>query len=114
VYNIKKTSIFILLSAILAFVGCTKDDNNSNGGSNNDVITGAHITDSTYYSDKHFTAYNFVYPSKDPYGNNVMLTGTITFGDAVKKSAYAEGLLLYNHYTIYRADQCPSKGYLSD
>ncbi len=33
-----------------------------------------------------------------------MLSGTITIGDEVKDSAYAKGLLLYNHYTVYRAD----------
>jgi hypothetical protein len=104
----------MLLSAILAFVGCAKDDTTFNRGFNPYAITEAHITDSTYYADKSFTAYNFVYPSKDPYGNDVMLSGTITLGDAVKNNAYAKGLLLYNHYTVYRADQCPSKGYLSD
>lgn len=100
----------MLLSAILTVVGCTKDDDPHGRGFDPYLITEAHITDSTYYSDKSFTAYNFVYPSKDPYGNDVMLSGTITIGDEVKDSAYAKGLLLYNHYTVYRADQCPSKG----
>lgn len=113
-FNIKRFRTCMLLSAILAFVGCSKDDDTHSRGFNPDLITEAHITDTTYYADKSLTAYNFVYPSKDPYGNDVMLSGTITFGDAVKDSAYAKGLLLYNHYTVYRADQCPSKGYLSD
>ncbi len=113
-FNIKRFCTCMLLSAILAFVGCSKDDDTHSRGFNPDLITEAHITDTTYYADKSLTAYNFVYPSKDPYGNDVMLSGTITFGDAVKDSAYAKGLLLYNHYTVYRADQCPSKGYLSD
>lgn len=115
-FNIKKIGAYLLFSAILTLVGCAKDDDTSSSSSSVDpaVITEAHITDSIYYSDKSLTAYNFVYPSKDPYGNDVMLSGTITFGDAVRDTAYAEGLLLYNHYTVYRADQCPSKGYLSD
>lgn len=113
-FNIKKISLFILLSTILAFVGCDKDDDTPASSSNHIAITNAYITDSIYDSEKSLTAYNFVYPSKDPYGNDVMLSGTITFGDEVKDSAYAKGLLLYNHYTVYQADQCPSKGYLSD
>lgn len=110
----KKISTYMLLFAILTVVGCTKDDDPHGRGFDPYLITEAHITDSTYYSDKSFTAYNFVYPSKDPYGNDVMLSGTITIGDEVKDSAYAKGLLLYNHYTVYRADQCPSKGNLSE
>ena len=113
-FHIKKIGVYLLFSAILAFVGCTKDSETFSRGFDPYLITKAHITDSTYYADKSFTAYNFVYPSKDPYGNDVMLSGTITFGDEVKDNAYAKGLLLYNHYTVYRADQCPSKGYLSD
>ena len=113
-FNIKKIGAYLLFSAILTLVGCTKDSETFSRGFDPYLITKAHITDSTYYADKSFTAYNFVYPSKDPYGNDVMLSGTITFGDEVKEKAYAKGLLLYNHYTVYRADQCPSKGYLSD
>lgn len=105
--------VAMLLSVVLA-TSCTKDENTFGRGFDPYLITEAHITDSTYYADKSFTAYNFVYPSKDPYGNDVMLSGTITFGDEVKDGAYAKGLMLYNHYTVYRADQCPSKGFLSD
>jgi len=74
----------------------------------------AYITDSVRYEENHMTAYNFAYPSKDPYGNDIMLSGTITLGDSVKAHAYAKALLLYNHYTVYRADQCPSKGNLTE
>ena len=30
----------------------------------------------------------------------------------MRSTQHARGLLLYNHYTVYRADQCPSKGEL--
>lgn len=113
-FNIKKINTCILIAILLTFVGCTKEESTFSTVFEPDLTNKAHITDSTYYADKHFTAYNFVYPSKDPYGNDVMLSGTITFSDDVKGNAYAKGLLLYNHYTVYRADQCPSKGYLSD
>lgn len=112
----KKNSLAFV--AMLFFVvlttSCAKDDDTFSRGFDPYLITEAHVTDSKYYADKRLTAYNFVYPSKDPYGNDVMLSGTITFSDEVKENAYAKGLLLYNHYTVYRADQCPSKGYLSD
>ena len=58
-------------------------------------------------------AYNFVYPSVDPAGEPIMLSGTITLGDDVSRQTPAKGLILYNHFTIYRADQCPSRGELS-
>lgn len=112
--NTKRIIPGILLATLLALVGCAKDDDTTLSSFDPYVITEAYTTDSTYYSDQHFTAYNFVYPSKDPYGNPVMLSGTITVGNEVKDSVYAQGLLLYNHYTVYRADQCPSKGNLSE
>lgn len=112
--KIKRFGTCLLLATALVFAGCSKDEKTFSRGFDPYLITEAHITDSTYYADKSFTAYNFVYPSKDPYGNDVMLSGTITVGDEVRNNAYAKGLLLYNHYTVYRADQCPSKGYLSE
>ena len=102
-----------VLFVVLLTTSCSKDEENTT--SQGDLpMNEAYITDSTYYSNKAFTAYNFVYPSKDPYGNDIMLSATITIGDAVKNNRYAKGLMLYNHFTIYRADQCPSKGNLAE
>lgn len=70
----------------------------------------AYVTDSSYMADDHMKVYNFVYPSVDPYGNPVMLSGTITMGDGVSRQTPAKGMLIYNHFTVYRADQCPSRG----
>ena len=55
--------------------------------------------------------YVFNYPSIDPFGNPCTLSGTIT----VDKSYLAEGksfngILLYNHFTIYETTQAPSRG----
>ena len=55
---------------------------------------------------------NFVYPSKDPQGKPVMLSGTITMGHTMSAEKRAQGFLLYNHYTVCRADECPSEGML--
>ena len=65
-----------------------------------------------------YTAYpllrnmNFVYPSRDPCGNPVMLSGTITMSRDLTPETKAQGFILYNHYTVFRADECPSKGKL--
>ncbi len=72
-----------------------------------------YITDSVRYEAEHTTAYNYVYPSTDPEGRPVVLSATITVGDNVKQSKSARGIALYNHFSIYRADQCPSQGEIS-
>ena len=72
-----------------------------------------YITDSLRVESDRMTVYNFVYPSTDPYGEPVMLSGTITLGDSVSRHQPALGLILYNHFTVYRADQCPTRGDLS-
>lgn len=103
----------MLFAALLA-TSCSKDDDVPSAPQTDLPIGEAYIIDSTYYSSKHYTAYNIAYPSKDPYGNDIMLSATITIGDQVKNNGYAKGILLYNHFTIYRADQCPSKGALME
>ena len=55
---------------------------------------------------------NFVYPSHDPLGRPVMLSGTITMSRDLSPQTRAQGFILYNHYTVFRADECPSKGKL--
>ena len=72
-----------------------------------------YVTDSVHYAQERMTAYNFVYMSTDPYGKRVPHSATITLGDDVTRHTQARGIILYNHFTIYRADQCPSRGELS-
>lgn len=55
---------------------------------------------------------NFVYPSKGPFGEDVMLSGTITMRSTMQPQDKARGIILYNHYTVCRADECPSRGKL--
>ena len=69
---------FLLTVILLCFLSaCTKEPipdptENPNGE--------AYITDSVRYATDHMTVYNFVYPSTDPAGNPVMLSGTISLG----------------------------------
>ena len=77
------------------------------------VLGEAHFTDTIVYDRSPLlTNFNFEYPSVDPYGKPVMLSGTITIGPLVKLGKLSTGIVLYNHYTVYHADQCPSRGKL--
>lgn len=63
-----------------------------------------------YSTYSNLTNYNFIYPSKDPFGNPVMLSGTITMGDEMSTDVMGRGLVIYNHYTVNKATECPWEG----
>ena len=105
-HNLHTLSFLLTTSILCLLSACTKEPIP-------EPVDEAYITDSVRYAADHMTAYNFVYPSTDPYGNPVMLSGTISLGDSVSRHRPAKGLMLYNHFTIYRADQCPTRGELS-
>ncbi|MBR5404361.1 MAG: hypothetical protein IK113_09105 [Bacteroidales bacterium] len=73
----------------------------------------ARITETIRYDDSNCTAYNFEYPSSDPFGKPVTLSGTIVIGDEITTEKPARGLFLYNHLTIYVNGECPSSGELT-
>ena len=55
--------------------------------------------------------YVFNYPSVDPFGNPCTLSGTITVDKRyAEKGKPYNGILLYNHFTIYATTQAPSRG----
>ena len=55
--------------------------------------------------------YVFNYPSVDPFGNPCTLSGTITVDKTlIEKGQPYNGILLYNHFTIYATTQAPSRG----
>jgi pimeloyl-ACP methyl ester carboxylesterase len=55
--------------------------------------------------------YVFNYPSVDPFGNPCTLSGTITVDKSlIEKNKSFNGILLYNHFTIYATTQAPSRG----
>ena len=55
--------------------------------------------------------YVFNYPSVDPFGNPCTLSGTITVNKSlIKANKPFNGILLYNHFTIYATTQAPSRG----
>ena len=55
--------------------------------------------------------YVFNYPSVDPYGNPCTLSGVISVNKSlVEKDKPFNGIMLYNHFTIYETTQTPSRG----
>lgn len=57
---------------------------------------------------------NFVYPSVDPRGNAISLSGTIIIPNNIYNGEdKSDGILLYNHYTIADKTEAPSKGTFS-
>ena len=55
--------------------------------------------------------YVFNYPSVDPFGNPCTLSGVITVDKTlIKDDKPFNGILLYNHFTIYANTQAPSRG----
>ena len=55
--------------------------------------------------------YVFNYPSVDPFGNPCTLSGTITVDKSYAQEGKPyNGILLYNHFTIYETTQAPSRG----
>ena len=99
-------SALIGTALVMELVSCNKDNSGSD-----QPLPAAKITGTKYYPEDKMTAYNIEYPSKDPFGNPVTLSGAITVGDEIKDGkAPAVGVVLVNHFTVYRKDQCPSKG----
>jgi hypothetical protein len=71
----------------------------------------ARITETIRHEEKKATVYNIEYPSKDPFGNPVTLSGSIIVGDEVDDNGKkATGMVLYNHFTVFQKDECPSHG----
>ena len=55
--------------------------------------------------------YVFHYPSSDPFGNPCTLSGTITVNKSLMEDDEPyNGILLFNHFTIYATSQAPSRG----
>lgn len=59
-------------------------------------------------------AYTIIYPSKDPYGEDIMLSAVISVSTTITADNPAKGLVLYNHATINKATECPSRSDLGE
>ena len=104
---------YVFLLAVQAVLLLSSCDGNNDPVSPNHVLPAARITQTYRLESAKTTVHVMEYPSSDPFGKPCMLSGVITIGDEVTKDVPARGMLLYNHYTVYRADQCPSRGNLA-
>ena len=116
-----KKSFWFILTALLVFSlwSCSDNDEKSEDILVIDPVVepeepelpAACFTDTIRYDKENATAYNIEYPSLDPYGNPATLSGTIVIGDEIESDKrHARGMVLYNHFTVFQRDQCPSKG----
>ncbi|MBR1596735.1 MAG: hypothetical protein IJ665_08625 [Phocaeicola sp.] len=61
------------------------------------------------HSERPITKVNYVYPSVDPQGQPIMLSGTILIPENIwKKDVRSEGILMVNHYTKFHRDEAPT------
>lgn len=101
------------VSSATMITSCTVEDNPSSEPvvEPESQVPAARITETIRKEEAKATVYNFEYPSVDPYGNPVTLSGSIVVGDEVEAdSKQAAGMVLYNHFTVFQKDQCPSLG----
>lgn len=113
-----KKKLILWLAAMMAvssatmITSCTVEDNPSSEPvvEPEPQVPAARITETIRKEDAKATVYNFEYPSVDPYGNPVTLSGSIVVGDEVEADKQAAGMVLYNHFTVFQKDQCPSLG----
>lgn len=114
-----KKKLILWLAAMMAvssatmITSCTVEDNPSSEPvvEPESQVPAARITETIRKEEAKATVYNFEYPSVDPYGKSVTLSGSIIVGDEVEAdSKQAAGMVLYNHFTVFQKDQCPSLG----
>jgi hypothetical protein len=104
-------SLMMLLSTGVVTTSCC-DSDDADGASIQ--LPDAKITKTIRNEEKKATVYNFEYPSQDPFGKPVTLSGSIIVGDEVENdNKKAAGTVLYNHFTVFQKDECPSKGDLA-
>lgn len=108
----KKFLVFVLL--LFCLVACQRDVQPPLPSEEEEEVSlpPARITDTIRNQEEKLTVFNMEYPSRDPYGKPVTLSGAIVVGDEVTKERPAKGLFLFNRFTIYKADECPSRGRL--
>ena len=108
-----RTSVFavtcVFVAAVALFSSCQKDDETTTPKPPAPP-QGMYIADTVHYADKGATAYNFVYTSTDPYGEPVQLSAAIVLADSVVEKRRSRGFMLYNHISVFRADECPTRG----
>ena len=101
-------AIALVYVGTLAFISCSQGRLVSQS-----VADDVFFTDTMAYpTAPGLVNYNYLYPSTDPFGRRVMLSATISMSPEVSERKETPGIILYNHYTVYRSQDCPSRGML--
>ena len=113
----KKNFVFILSLVMFFSAGvltsCSSDDDQLDWEGLSQLPE-ARITETIRKEEKKATVYNIEYPSVDRYGKPVTLSGSIIVGDEVDNNdKKATGMVLYNHFTVFQKDECPTHGDLA-
>lgn len=109
-------SAALWVSSGMLFTACSDTDNAVPDTSGEPVENPlkARITETIRKETEKATVHNIEYPSVDPFGNACMLSGSVIVGDEVENDdKQARGMVLYNHFTVNRKDQCPTLGDLA-
>ena len=103
----------VALSSSMLFTACSNTDNIVPDIPGNHEVEKpkARITETIRKDEAKATVYNIEYPSVDPYGNVCMLSGSVIVGDELENDGkQARGMVLYNHFTVFQKEQCPTLG----
>lgn len=103
-------AVIMAVSTGVIFTSCSNSDDADPDTEVVQTLPAARITETIRKEEAKATVYNIEYPSADPYGQPVTLSGSIIVGDEVEADKKAEGMVLYNHFTVFQKDQCPSRG----
>ena len=104
--------LMYLSSGVVTTSCCSGDD--MDGETARIQLPAARITKTFRNEEKKATIYNIEYPSSDPNGNPVTLSGSIIVGDEIDANGKkAAGTVLYNHFTVFHKDECPTHGDLA-
>ena len=96
--NLWMLAAILICGAMSMLTSCS--DSDSVDDITQPEIKPACITDTIRSEKKKATVYNIEYPSTDPFGNPVTLSGSIIIGDeVVDDGKKAAGTVLYNHFT---------------
>lgn len=56
--------------------------------------------------------YLFLYPTVDPWGDSITMSGRLVVPlNILEGKNKSEGILLFNHYTIFNSDEAPTRGF---
>ncbi|MBO4498996.1 MAG: hypothetical protein J5732_01935 [Bacteroidaceae bacterium] len=101
----------IVSGGIIAVTSCSKAEE---GNPFSEQLPEACIVDTIYYqgdTSNNCITYVINYPSTDPFGRPVTLSGTITMlRHMLDREETFKGCLLYNHYTVFSSEEVPSRG----